>query len=1243
MSGGCSSRLLLGCIGVLIVGWLSPPPAEAFQALNGRFQAHGYVESQMRVLSEDYTDHWDVAQWYNILNLEFELDVLRNTWGPIDLLSAFVRVEARFDCIYSRGCGMFRSMNLYGDRGKSLPNRLNDATHGTKEGAIWLPTVGLPEDATDPFAFVDRNPGRNLLNSGQTSIFLTLSQSTGVDGFNEANPCEPLNPDDPPCSFLAGGENADPRVRDWTDDAWPYMAERFLDFGFTAIHKATGAEGWIGPWFPENTLTPIGLLVDRVNPFRYDTASPPLQGAVWNAAFLDVYETPPDLGAAVAAGEAALDDLLLGTFKGELPFRPVPERNYEESFAGLEEPRGVYYPPAGLQKVISGDQLDSFDFNFSETERAWNRGASQQDHKELKEAYIDLETLDSRLWLRIGLQHIVWGKTELFRAVDQFNPRDLALASLPSLEESRIGLWAVRGVYSFYQVGPLDDVRLELAFNFDQFEPNDLGACGEAYTPNPVCESATWGAYTHGILGVGLAGTDRPPDPWDSFKGWEIGGRAEFRYDRFSFAISDFWGFDDMSYTDLITVYQRNVDPVTGRPRQTGINGPGTGLGDIADDCETGLEPACLTGNPPDVTDESDGFYPEYGDFYEDSQGLLRHHANQQMFSFICASTIGYSTLDPTACSLTIFNSQVPITVVTTSQFASGFAAGSSIVVSTMAGLPLENLGTEGYRLPLVALKAGADDLSDPGDAANPSGCLDYTLTPSGVACGGGGSGILSLFSETLGQTLTPEQEALLGCGPFWGTQCDDAGIDVMNADASVLLQSWPGVEGTSYTSLNRHIRDYERQCSAEYGTPCFVGGPPTVGRNSWRTDYFFDLNGDGVQNCNDLNGNGACDPDEPPDVYVDQPATLGWVVNGYGGPVGTTGDFAADWSNVQLPGVRSKWTQYDRASMTGFGLNPDWDPAEDGDPDGLVHPFTGQPWANELAPASWNLLVLTAVLSAEFTESAEEKIASGDYATNALAYEAAALDPERCSLVKPQMCGGTKGLIGISGVTRNTVRAGGNGTFGRRTFQWHSGGVALRRYDRRNVLGFSMDFAEDRTKTAFSIEAAWFSKYRVADNDSSTGLAEVDTYNLTISMDRPTFVRFFNRSRPIFFNSQFFLQYIHGYKNSFPSNGPVNFLMTLSAGTAYHQDRLVSGATFVFDAKSRSGAVMTGISYRFTQSFSASLNAAWFFGRDQLVDMPLVEATAALNRNHYKVRYQGGLSAVRDRDELSLRLRYSF
>ena len=74
---------------------------------------------------------------------------------------------------------------------------------------------------------------------------------------------------------------------------------------------------------------------------------------------------------------------------------------------------------------------------------------------------------------------------------------------LTGLEESRIALWSARMVYSFYNVGPLDDVRFEFAANLDDFEPIDLGACGEPYTINFVCGIPTE-LWAHGLLGIGI-------------------------------------------------------------------------------------------------------------------------------------------------------------------------------------------------------------------------------------------------------------------------------------------------------------------------------------------------------------------------------------------------------------------------------------------------------------------------------------------------------------------------------------------------------------------------------------------------------------------------------------------------------------------------------------------------------------------------------------------------------------------
>ena len=116
-------------------------------------------------------------------------------------------------------------------------------------------------------------------------------------------------------------------------------------------------------------------------------------------------------------------------------------------------------------------------------------------------------------------------------------------------------------------------MRLELAANFDRFKPADLGACGEPYTIDVVC-TATFGLAVHSVAGIGLAGVDRPPSGWNDVKGVEFGGRIEFRWDRFSFAVTDFYGYDDMPYPDPIFFYERNVDPNTGRMRKAGATGP---------------------------------------------------------------------------------------------------------------------------------------------------------------------------------------------------------------------------------------------------------------------------------------------------------------------------------------------------------------------------------------------------------------------------------------------------------------------------------------------------------------------------------------------------------------------------------------------------------------------------------------------------------------------------------------------
>jgi len=229
--------------------------------------------------------------------------------------------------------------------------------------------------------------------------------------------------------------------------------------------------------------------------------------------------------------------------------------------------------------------------------------------------------------------------------------------------------------------------------------------------------------------------------------------------------------------------------------------------------------------------------------------------------------------------------------------------------------------------------------------------------------------------------------------------------------------------------------------------------------------------------------------------------------------------------------------------------------------------------------------------------------------------------------------------------VQRSSIDAGGNGRFGRRDFVWHGGQDLVLRYQKVNVLGFSMDFAEDATKSNWGIEFTWENDVFEGDNDAELGYTPVDRYNLTVSVDRPTFVNFLNANRTFFFNSQWFFQYISGYGHSFTNDGPLNVLAVVSIETGYFDDRLTPNLTVVYDFGSGSGAVLPQVTYLFNAEFSATFGLAFFAGREEARPMPIhpTALTDRVGRHASEDFVENGLSAIRDRDEIFLRLRYTF
>ncbi len=1215
-------------IGVALGLLLAASSSSALEFWDERLQIHGFYEAQIRSIMRDFDtqDGWDLTQWYNVLNVEIEADLAPDGFGPFDLVSSFVRFDVRYDCVWNRACGLASSAAAFGDRAERLPHRVTSRRRGGLNGHVENQNPRRYSGIPRAFQGV-----RWVVNEGQgngSRIDSDVFNVPGIDGF-----------------FGIVGLDG---VLGTADDPANVAFGALLDdqnggkcrYGFQRLRGANnGNTGRTLPWDPRCRIRSNGLNANQPNPFRGDVtivrtaADALLTGLPVGAPVMRTVLQPGDMG--------DINTISLPTQPGfgELPFRPAPLNNFTMP-ANLSEARGIYLPSAATSRLLAGGKFDAFDQNFRQAELEWNRGASQQDEKELKEAYLDLEMFDSRLWLRVGKQQIVWGKTELFRTTDQFNPQDFALASLPSLEESRIALWALRGVWSFYDVGPFEDVRLEVAINYDQFEPADLGRCGEPYTPLPVCDK-TFGLQAHSFAGLAIAGERRPPNPWNSWKGLEVGARMEWRWGRFSFALTDFYGFNDTPYTQTIYRYSRNVDPRTGRPRRLERTGS----------CDSNVFGG-LRGIPGPAAADPDCLTAE--------NALLEHHANQTSYALVCASSIGFSDLDRSVCAQSVFGSKVnaftqvpavnPATEPTVGALISNIVAGNpqaeSIAVA-LAGPAI--LGR------LVPLNQDPCDglLSDCVTSAQGAGEIDEINTAFSTA---------PLSPPTLNNLLTQQQKALLGCGEFYGTNCELDGIDLMNTEPTALLQSWVGVEGTGIDT-------------------------PYLGPDR-----------DGVI-LGDTNATGLF-PAAP------QPGTVDFVP--FRGPIATR---FVDGVTVQLPGSRgpndpnSALDDDGVAAALATGDNI-WlyDPRIDGctgtltaaalptavaDCAGatdLLHPFSGQRFANELAAAGFNAMMLTVIFS--FANDDDGLCLIGEVGCvdddmdpdTGIEFDVDEFDPRNpavtaangvdddndgvvdnpeegdpdfigpdrligCSFARPIQCSTMSAFWAVTGVQRETVNAGGNGRFGRRDFIWLGGKELVLRYEKRNVLGFSVDVAEDITKTNWSFEFTYIDGLQFTDNNELDGISIANTFNMTVSVDRPTFINFLNANRTFFFNSQWFFQYVDGYNRGFTSDGPWNMLATLTFFTGYFQDRLLPSNTFVYDFRSNSGAMLPSITYRFNEDFSATFGVAAFFGRQAPQPAPLVPTSMPdrAGRGANETYVENALSLVRERDEIFLRLRYNF
>jgi len=251
MGGVAAARRVscaLGWIWIALLLTALPRPAAAVDFLDGSIQVHGYGEMQIRGMSRNFQDNLDLAQWWNIFNLEVEYDVAPDGWGPFSSISAYSRIEVRYDCVWTRACGMFPSANVYGDRALRQPGRLDDARrNGYQAGSIFTGDVRqragltLGELGYQPF-----NTNDHPQNVGR------IFNVDGLDGFfNIAGP--------------------DGSITQTADNPAFYTFANYLDYTFNLKKIRGNANGNgtenLGPWAPKDKIVALRALADRVNPF----------------------------------------------------------------------------------------------------------------------------------------------------------------------------------------------------------------------------------------------------------------------------------------------------------------------------------------------------------------------------------------------------------------------------------------------------------------------------------------------------------------------------------------------------------------------------------------------------------------------------------------------------------------------------------------------------------------------------------------------------------------------------------------------------------------------------------------------------------------------------------------------------------------------------------------------------------------------------------------------------------------
>ncbi len=101
------------------------------------------------------------------------------------------------------------------------------------------------------------------------------------------------------------------------------------------------------------------------------------------------------------------------------------------------------------------------------------------------------------LFVKVGKQQVVWGRTDLFRVLDVINPVDFSRNNIyDELSDIRIPMWIAQAEYRMGASDTMQDRNLQFVWNFDKFRASNLGQCG---SPNAILDA---GCFFRGMANL---------------------------------------------------------------------------------------------------------------------------------------------------------------------------------------------------------------------------------------------------------------------------------------------------------------------------------------------------------------------------------------------------------------------------------------------------------------------------------------------------------------------------------------------------------------------------------------------------------------------------------------------------------------------------------------------------------------------------------------------------------------------